>query len=1319
MLGRTCRKLLSLFVGLSWLGQSLVAAQPVAALSSPASVEDYPCDRSLLNFNGPNQGWVAEAYSLAYAKVAPVTQYPPENPVGGKSVGLDLNLEGDLRKKNDWAQFKIDLNRVSPGCAQGQTLDNRWWEYGSVLSLWVWAPEGTRGRDDFANGLHLYLVDDQDRKYYGTWQTFQENTWFEVTLKLGGQTPACSDPDPNFDFNHIQTLGLNIALNYDHPTPIHKSLWVSPLRIKSGILEPPASAHLYSFDAETKELPQWGIVTDPAWKAEAFTQNQIQDGTLVIGTDFHETQDTKRKGVMDLVFAPELHLRDTEPREAFISMDIKFDPPPDPGRANCPFTLMLWSFDSGRKVQYNSINQDVGSGEWTRVAFRLTDLRPTPGPGVDPQSRLSIASIGKIGFQIYDAADGYDYQGRILVDNIAIGGAVPFEQPPQLSFVMANGPHLMLDGERFRFIGANAEYLPYKSDPIVEQVLDRAQTLGIRVIRTWGFGEGCEDYSLTDCEELSPYFQPWEGFYNKSAFEHFDRIVYEAGRRNIHLIVPLVNNWIEYGGIPRYICWGSSASQSSDCNTRQMKAADHDRFYTDESIRKMYKKYMEYFVTHRNTITGLTYAEDPTIMAWELINEPRSQSDTSGQYLHEWIKEMSDYLAGLAPKQLIGTGEEGWYIMPQAQADKFRTWQIFDKNYWHYGVNWRDASCTKDWGSNGTDFLSNNSTEARIVESQTWVGKEASSPVLRFERAGVPAVDFTDIHLYLSPGETGLSYAPYCYYAGLDSLCASRFDTTQGGAWPTPIHQAREWIQEHVDTSHKVLQKPFILEEFNFPVPFQDPLQGSSEPDGNQFQVSLDERARLFEQYLDLAYDLDVDAALFWNLGYDGFMQQSWGEIDALKDWKVVSSGYLSDDTSRGIRFNYSPSEDLNAIELSNPQVDWLRAQGDHLLLDLINDGDAQEMVMEVQLAGTSLPRSKAFHLERGENQIMLDELFTSVEKLQSNTTCPTPNDDPPQVTRITIQFQKIHSSGNVLLNFRTFFNSKYVIYPDDPVDNVIRAAAKRWSEASKPVHTRITIDHSVTCDQDIQAAQVDEPLPVLFDLRGSIAHTDGYYYRYSIAAPRGQYELNFGSLGWTETGRVLVTANAIGKYEVKIAPEGESLDGDNAASCSFEVVNPPLFNISTVRIDDDTVQPSAGLYTTRLSLVKWKRAVQVWIADKENNTERFQVGCQLLKGNKVFVQQPFSCQRTPVETTVAKELYGFVGGDLPPGQYELRLWSEGEKSAWSDPIVIYFNIPNPAYYDAAFVLCLLAVIGFWQRMKLRSILTRSILKKSKTIDSK
>lgn len=42
---------------------------------------------------------------------------------------------------------------------------------------------------------------------------------------------------------------------------------------------------------------------------------------------------------------------------------------------------------------------------------------------------------------------------------------------------------------------------------------------------------------------------------------------------------------------------------------------------------------MQTVLTRINSITRVAYKDDPTIFAWELINEPRCQSDVSGALL--------------------------------------------------------------------------------------------------------------------------------------------------------------------------------------------------------------------------------------------------------------------------------------------------------------------------------------------------------------------------------------------------------------------------------------------------------------------------------------------------------------------------------------------------------------------------------------------------------------------------------------------------------------------------------------------------------------
>jgi hypothetical protein len=48
-------------------------------------------------------------------------------------------------------------------------------------------------------------------------------------------------------------------------------------------------------------------------------------------------------------------------------------------------------------------------------------------------------------------------------------------------------------------------------------------------------------------------------------------------------------------------------------------------FYTDEAIQAIFRGFVTALVTRRNSLTGVPYAHEPAILAWELANEPRCE----------------------------------------------------------------------------------------------------------------------------------------------------------------------------------------------------------------------------------------------------------------------------------------------------------------------------------------------------------------------------------------------------------------------------------------------------------------------------------------------------------------------------------------------------------------------------------------------------------------------------------------------------------------------------------------------------------------------
>jgi len=231
-------------------------------------------------------------------------------------------------------------------------------------------------------------------------------------------------------------------------------------------------------------------------------------------------------------------------------------------------------------------------------------------------------------------------------------------------FVRQAGPKFKLHGKEFRFAGSNNYYIPYKSQFMADQVLETAAAQGFSVMRIWGaFDIGLEDDSDSTRGKADGvvYFQYWDPETGAPAYndgpdglERLDYVVYRAGQLGIKLIIPLVNNWPDFGGMDQYVSWAG--------------AEFHDDFYTNEDIRQWYKNYASHLLNRTNIYTGIQYKNDPSIMMWELANEPRCRNyafpesgTCTADTLVTWADEMSRHIKRQSRHQLVSAGDEGFF----------------------------------------------------------------------------------------------------------------------------------------------------------------------------------------------------------------------------------------------------------------------------------------------------------------------------------------------------------------------------------------------------------------------------------------------------------------------------------------------------------------------------------------------------------------------------------------------------------------------------------------------------------------------------------
>jgi mannan endo-1,4-beta-mannosidase len=216
-------------------------------------------------------------------------------------------------------------------------------------------------------------------------------------------------------------------------------------------------------------------------------------------------------------------------------------------------------------------------------------------------------------------------------------------------------------GKTFRFIGTNNYYLHYKDELMVEDVIKSASLGGFNVIRTWGFFDGMgQDYTNNHA-----YMQPSANVYTApkgcpsnyvNCWERMDYAVSLAKQYKVKLILVFTNYWKDFGGAMQYVRWSDAASgiDTTDANY----SPDVSKFYTDEKCQTYFKNYMNYFLNRTNTVTNTVYKDDPTIMGYELINEPRNPGKNTS-FVTNWVKTMSAYFKTIDTNHLLGVGSEG------------------------------------------------------------------------------------------------------------------------------------------------------------------------------------------------------------------------------------------------------------------------------------------------------------------------------------------------------------------------------------------------------------------------------------------------------------------------------------------------------------------------------------------------------------------------------------------------------------------------------------------------------------------------------------
>src|ERR1051326_770663 len=231
-------------------------------------------------------------------------------------------------------------------------------------------------------------------------------------------------------------------------------------------------------------------------------------------------------------------------------------------------------------------------------------------------------------------------------------------------FVQADGLRFVIDRKPFRFVGANVAIM-YRDDDRAHmpETLQRAAQSGIKVVRVWASGEGGPD-DVKPVADLRDWprthaFRNRPNEWNEEEFVFLDNVLVEAARNGLRVQLCLANWWRDTGGVTQYLRWAGVEGADDDKYPFGINPDKAMLFYSNQTAQRLYRQQIEKVVMRRNTISGVTYRDDPTIFGYELMNEAQC---LTGRWAERrlWISEMSEYLKSLDPDHAVAPGDWGY-----------------------------------------------------------------------------------------------------------------------------------------------------------------------------------------------------------------------------------------------------------------------------------------------------------------------------------------------------------------------------------------------------------------------------------------------------------------------------------------------------------------------------------------------------------------------------------------------------------------------------------------------------------------------------------
>ena len=276
-------------------------------------------------------------------------------------------------------------------------------------------------------------------------------------------------------------------------------------------------------------------------------------------------------------------------------------------------------------------------------------------------------------------------------------------------FVSTKGHQLQINNKPYYFVGTNYWYgslLGLEKDrrrgvDRLRKELDFLKRHGVMNLRLMAGAEGSG--MLNGVMRVGPALQPSEGRFDEGVLDGLDLVLAEMAKRDMKAVIFFSNNWEWSGGWQQYLIWSGFESEALLHEKPDWEELRYwvSRFYICGPCMNAYNKQVDLILSRTNTITKQKYIDDPTIMAWELANEPRPMRPSSNEPYKRWIRETAARIKERDKKHLVTIGHEGsigtesieiFEEIHREPSIDYLTIHIWAKNWqWYSGDNFAEA----------------------------------------------------------------------------------------------------------------------------------------------------------------------------------------------------------------------------------------------------------------------------------------------------------------------------------------------------------------------------------------------------------------------------------------------------------------------------------------------------------------------------------------------------------------------------------------------------------------------------------------------------